>query len=217
MLKQHAVWGLPQQSFQSAQSACSPVYLLSTSAFSPLGSTHSHSAERYVWFYLKCFSMCVRLRYAICAEMRARCAHLSQQTKKPNNTSFGGTQQVGDRERDATVSDGYLPFTVAVEWCQPTTHPKRICNANESARVLSGWSNLCSTHKVHLLLPYDWRSHCWTGSMGMSVLHVCVFRSLSTKSHDRIVTNVVRPLKGGWQLKQDSHRRATALLHLLLV
>lgn len=158
----------------------------------------------------------------MCRNERARCAHLSQQTKTKNNTSSSGTQQLGDRGRDARVSDGYLPLTVAVERCQMSTHSKRICNANESARVPSVCSNLCRTHNVLASSPLWPKVTLWTVSKGMSVLHVCVFRSWSTKSHDRIVTNVVRPLKGDGtaplaRLTQDSCRRPSDLLHLLLV
>lgn len=131
----------------------SGVFTVHLCIFPFLGSTHSHSAQKYVWLqqaFLSVWDTKIEV-HSMCRNESARCAHLSQQTKKKQkkkNTSFGGTQQVGDRGRDARVSDGYLPFTVAVEWCQPTTHSKRICNANESARLPSGWSNLCSVHKV---------------------------------------------------------------------
>lgn len=166
VLKQRAVWGLPTPS----QSACSPVYLLSTSAFPPSQAPHTGTVHRSMCDCISSVSQHVwdtetEVHY-MCRNERARCAHLSQQTKTKNNTSFSGTQQLGDRGRDARVSDGYLPFTVAVERCQMSTHSKRICNANESARVPSGCSNLCRTHNVLASSPLWPKVILWTGSKG---------------------------------------------------
>lgn len=43
----------------------------------------------------------------------------------------------------------------------------------------------------------------------MSVLHVCVFRSWSRKSHDCLVTKVARPLKGGGASSSVSFKQAS--------
>lgn len=117
-------------------------------------------------------NMCgiLRLRYTICAGMRERAVQIyHSRQKQKNNTSSSGTQQLGDRGRDARVSDGYLPLTVAVERCQMSTHSKRICNANESARVPSVCSNLCRTHNVLASSPLWPKVTLWTVSKGMSV------------------------------------------------
>lgn len=84
-----------------------------------------------------------------------------------------------------------------------------ICNANASAQLPSGWTNLCSVADVHLLRRSDWRS-LYTGrrqecrsiyACVVNVAYSCVFvfRPRSTTSSDCIVGAQPSEGSGPWQ------------------
>lgn len=124
--------------------------------------------------------------------------HCSQKRKK-EGMKLGQEGREGGMQGWVTdvCSLLYLRESDASLW--PTL--KRICNANASAQLPSGWTNLCSTLDVYLLLPSDWRSPLTEQRQERRGVCVCVlnvhiyvcllcvfaFRSCSTMSFDCIV------------------------------